>query len=307
MCNNNCIFCDNKEISATKYFISMSAVEKHLGYMAEQGATSLILTGGEPTTHPELPAIVNKAVNKNFREIVLHTNGRNLGKSDLSQKLSDSGVNNVMVSLFGDSTPVHESISRRNGSFAETLEGIRAWSKTENYLCINTPITTKNYICLMDIAKLIESMELKKYRWQISDLYPTTAVLKSSSQQVEYSALKPILHETIKLCIIHNIRYSTQEIPLCILFPWIKEAQELSINGVSCILVVDSSHENGYRKIRPWSSVNKLFPAMCNTCSMKNACSGISKSYLKQYDDLEALHPFSYVYAKDLRKMIARS
>lgn len=87
------------------------------------GLKGIKWTGGEPTLHPEFPALLDLQAGFGLRGRV-ETNGL-LVTAALAAKMRDSGVDGVSVSLDGASAVTHDAIRGVPGCFHQTLEGIR--------------------------------------------------------------------------------------------------------------------------------------------------------------------------------------
>src|SRR5205809_484294 len=61
-CNLGCSYCGNKDMLRPKQFLSMDMFEQLIEQMLELGVPRMTLhTVGEPTLHPRLPEMVQKA------------------------------------------------------------------------------------------------------------------------------------------------------------------------------------------------------------------------------------------------------
>jgi uncharacterized radical SAM superfamily Fe-S cluster-containing enzyme len=99
-CNLRCPICFGFN-RPSPYFMPVEEFSKRLDFLLETtGGVDLInITGGEPTLHPELPAILRAAKRPGIGRITLNTNGIVLGRQpELTRTLADLGIY-VVLSL----------------------------------------------------------------------------------------------------------------------------------------------------------------------------------------------------------------
>jgi len=87
------------------------------------GCRRLQFIGGEPTIHPDLPALLEHARRVGFRRCEVFTNATIL-REDLIQRFATLRVM-VHFSFYSFDPAVHDQITGQKGSFDRTVEGIR--------------------------------------------------------------------------------------------------------------------------------------------------------------------------------------
>jgi MoaA/NifB/PqqE/SkfB family radical SAM enzyme len=113
---------------------------------------NLILSGAEVTTFDDLDKYVQFAASLGwFKKIQIQTNGRRLSDKDYLKHLIDCGVNEFFISIHG-LDDVHDAITRMQGSFKETREGLRNIEAFDVNVISNTVLTKTN---LHDMARLM--------------------------------------------------------------------------------------------------------------------------------------------------------
>jgi len=123
-CNNNCIHCflpfaDNPTNKTTE------DAKKRIKQAAEYGIDRISLTGGEPTIRKDIFELISFCRDLNIEIIQLQTNGRMLSYKPFCRKLFASGLNEVCISFHGHTAQIQDRITRVNGSFEQTLKGIK--------------------------------------------------------------------------------------------------------------------------------------------------------------------------------------
>jgi uncharacterized radical SAM superfamily Fe-S cluster-containing enzyme len=100
-CDLNCPICFTFNRADRRYFMSEAEFNRHIDFVvASTGGVDLInITGGEPTSHPQLCELLRHAQRPEIGRITVNTNGRRLGRDpELAQRLADLGVY-VILSL----------------------------------------------------------------------------------------------------------------------------------------------------------------------------------------------------------------
>ena len=100
-CDLRCPICFTYNRSDQPYFMSPEEFRQHLDYVIEAtGGVDLVnITGGEPTRHPELFALLEIAKRPEIGRVTMNTNGLTIAKDpDFAKRLADLGVY-VILSL----------------------------------------------------------------------------------------------------------------------------------------------------------------------------------------------------------------
>ena len=120
-CNFACVYC-YADLSASPMSISGPEAVCLIEEAAAMGAVSVCLTGGEPLLHPDLDAIIGAADRKGMI-VVLATNGSMVDES-MAERLKQSGLKAVQVSLDAPSAEMHHSLTGSTDTFESVLTGI---------------------------------------------------------------------------------------------------------------------------------------------------------------------------------------
>ena len=100
-CDLRCPICFTYNRADRQYFMSPEEFRRHIDHVvAQTGGVDLVnLTGGEPTLHPELPALLDEARRPEIGRITLNSNGLRLARDEaLARALAERGVY-VILSL----------------------------------------------------------------------------------------------------------------------------------------------------------------------------------------------------------------
>jgi len=157
-CNWRCVFCYNPR----HHDISRLSGAEWIGVLDELrrlGTLYLILTGGEPLTHPDFFDIVEAARARAF-VVRIFTNGA-LIDAAVARRMKELLVAEVELSLHGATAEVHEAATGKPGSFERMWAGIEALQAAGVPALVKTPMTRLNEHQLDDIIALAEGRNLR--------------------------------------------------------------------------------------------------------------------------------------------------
>ena len=145
-CNLKCKFCYNSQ--KPRY---NRKVIQMLDALAKQNVMQVTLTGGEPLMHPDFFDILKYAT-AHFPNVMILSNGA-LMTDEVVQKISDSGVLSVSISIHGDET-THEMLTGIPGSYHNSMRAIEKYQKigktpiASNFVlnAVNLPVLEKTTI-----------------------------------------------------------------------------------------------------------------------------------------------------------------
>jgi radical SAM protein with 4Fe4S-binding SPASM domain len=150
-CDNRCVHCytggsrDTNELTTREW---MSVISK----LFEIGVPHIVFTGGEPTLRPDLPRLIAHAQEVGLVSGLV-TNGRALKDESYFRVLLDSGLDHVQITLESHDPKIHDEITGVEGSWSETVQGIKNAVVSPIYTITNTTLTSLN---VKDMAKTID-------------------------------------------------------------------------------------------------------------------------------------------------------
>ena len=118
-CNARCIHCYMEQHGA---MLSLEELQHLFHALARSGTLFLTLTGGEFFTRPDAVEILRAAAEAGFVIDIL-SNGTRIDETIIAA-LRVAPVRRVQLSLYGSTADRHDAITRRTGSFTETLRAI---------------------------------------------------------------------------------------------------------------------------------------------------------------------------------------
>lgn len=124
-CNNRCTFClDSNAHDGTIRGVDEVKIQIVMG--RRKGAERLILSGGEPTMHPNFLDFVKIGKRAGYRKVQTVTNGRMFQYPEFLARAADYGLDEITFSLHGHTAKLHDALVGTPGAFEEESRGLRA-------------------------------------------------------------------------------------------------------------------------------------------------------------------------------------
>ena len=225
-CQNNCLHCyaggpkESGELSTSDW---KNIIKK----IKEVAIFIVTFTGGEPTLRDDLPELLLYAQN-NGLVTGLITNGRKLSDSKYVQSLADAGLDFVQITVESNLPEVHDKMTCTQGSWEETVQGLKNALSSNIYVSTNTTLTKLN------VNGAIETME---YLWKIG-------VKNFSCNSLIYSGRGVSSHEELSLPIekikMTLTKLSEKAEELGMTFTWFTPTRYCELNPVNMGLGIKS-------------------------------------------------------------------
>ena len=124
-CNNHCTFClDSNAHDGTmrnNLDIKVQIIEGR-----KKGMSRLILSGGEPTMHPNFLDFVKLGKRAGYPKVQTVTNGRMFKYPDFLNTAANNGLDEITFSLHGHTAKLHDALVGTPGAFVEETAGLKA-------------------------------------------------------------------------------------------------------------------------------------------------------------------------------------
>lgn len=162
-CNNDCLICMLSGLKDRLPGIDFENFKRVITAIEEDGRfRNLILSGAEVTTFDELEMYIQFASSLGwFRKIQLQTNGRRLSDKGYLRHLIDLGVNEFFLSIHGREE-IHDAITRRTGSFRETMAALRNLEALDVNVITNTVLTKANFYDVLPLMGQLTQGEVSE-------------------------------------------------------------------------------------------------------------------------------------------------
>src|SRR5579863_9612995 len=156
-CNLRCIHCraSATELSSPDDFSTQTA-KSIIDQIAAVSSPILVLSGGEPLFRSDIFQLARYGTEKGLR-VALATNGTLVTKA-VAQKIVDSGVKRVAISLDGADAATHDTFRGIPGAFDAAITGFRNLKELGMSVQINTTIARHNAHQLPHVLELAKSI-----------------------------------------------------------------------------------------------------------------------------------------------------
>lgn len=279
-CNNNCTFCAQAH-RRDQGDNSFDEIVKDLEEGYEDGVREVVFTGGEPTIREDIVEIITRAKEIGFKNIQIQTNGRMFYYKDFAKKLIDAGATEFSPALHGPDKETHEKGTRADGSFEQTLQGIKNLKDIGAYVITNTVVNKFNYKKLPEIVEIL--MDIGVDQFQLAFVHPCGNAGKNFYKVVpRKSDAQPYIHEALDLADDHphdTKNKMVEAYPYCFMQGYEQYVSQLympkaDIRGQGNVV---KDHE----KLRV--SHDKMKAEKCKKCKYFKVCEGPWKEYPQHY------------------------
>ena len=156
-CNLRCIHCraTATELMSPNDLPTKKALDI-ISQIADFGNPILVLSGGEPLYRADIFELAEYATSRGLRA-ALATNGTLVTK-DVAQRIKESGIKRVSISLDGADATTHDSFRGIPGSFDAAIYGMKNLQTIGVSVQINTTIARHNAHQLPGVLDLARSL-----------------------------------------------------------------------------------------------------------------------------------------------------
>jgi len=141
-CNNDCTHCYNARPRSYPE-ISTQQWHKILDILWAIGIPHVVFTGGEPTLREDLAELIAHA-EQNGQITGINTNGRRLADRKYIDRLVNSGLDHVQITIESHDPIIHDKMVNNQGSWKQTVAGIQNALETPLYVMTNTTMLSTN-------------------------------------------------------------------------------------------------------------------------------------------------------------------
>lgn len=228
--------------------------------LVDKDVAVMNFNGGEPTLLPKLFDVFRYTREKLPNAVIqLQTNARMFSYNSYTKDFIGLGLNNFnfLITLYGHNAAVHDAITRSPGAFEQTVKGIKNLLSYGQSVEVRVVVNKINYKYVEDIAKFALENFPGIYRLAFLNLKVTGECYKNRKHTVvPYTEVIPYITKAVEV-LKGKLNVNLFHFPLCIL-P--KEYWDFCIGPT--INDMELAH-----------------PQICETCTKKDKCAKIWKSY----------------------------
>jgi radical SAM protein with 4Fe4S-binding SPASM domain len=147
-CNNDCSHCYN---ARARNYPEMTTEQwkRILDRLWELAIPHVVFTGGEPSLRDDLPELIAHAEH-NGQIAGLNTNGRRLSDPHYLQRLVDSGLDHVQITLESYNPEIHDFMVQSKGAWKQTVAGLRNALDSPLFVMTNTTMLKENSLSMAE-------------------------------------------------------------------------------------------------------------------------------------------------------------
>lgn len=185
-CNLACRHCRARAIrKRSQEELSLDDCRILLDDLSRFGRPLVVLTGGDPVQRDDLFAIIKEAVQRGF-PVAVTPSATPITTRSVVERLKESGVKRLAVSMDGPTSAVHDSFRGVPGSYEMTMN-IIGWADVVDLpVQINTTIWNGNAACFTEMAEVVAKLDA--VLWSLFFLVPigrAHADMQISPQEAE--------------------------------------------------------------------------------------------------------------------------
>jgi hypothetical protein len=269
-CNNSCLHCSAKhKTSPQNDFASIATA------ISKRETDSIALYGGEPTIRNDIVNILHTARANGYRRIKLLTNGRVFSDMHSLQRVIHAGCSLFEIKLWASSPSLYDHITRVNGSFWETIQGLENLSQhsQDKFVSIRIPLCRENFADLENTVTTALNFGINRIILSIQDY------------SIAFRSLLPHIGNAINISIFNRVWIITEGIPFCIMQGLEPHIGEL-LSGLTGMYERTFQHH-----------------AYCVDCIFRELCPGTEARYHAQFGEREFTPVTSSKYLEDLKAL----
>jgi MoaA/NifB/PqqE/SkfB family radical SAM enzyme len=283
-CNHHCRFCSNPRTGDIK---PIEEVRELLRDLAARHYAGVILTGGEPTLHPELRRICAYAREQGLQARLI-TNGSCGTDPQFMRELARSGLEIVHVSVYSSDPEVEARLRGVRGtldSVAATLDSAHAAGIATNVNCVINKLNADHLDrTVQDLYR--RHPYVRHYVW--NNLDPSMGQARASRDLfvARLCDFELSLARALRFLTNRGISFRVEKVPLCFMtdFAWASTETRKIVKGEERL--VHFLDEKGTVRQTSW---NHAYSEVCTACSLRSICAGLFDRG-NGYDPAE-LHP----------------
>lgn len=243
----------------------------------------ILFSGGEPAIRPDFFELCKQALRRPSELIVL-SNGRRFANQKFAKEFSKIGKPRVVVPVFSDGPKTHDQITRRKGSFTETITGLKNLQDLGVPLSIKFIALKPNYKRAPGVMKLILELFPKQWTMFCGIQVEGEAFRDSEKVAERHSIVCKKIEKAVDLAEKNNYFASIHMVPMCCLDPayW----RNYSVGTYQEDVVAPDSTE--INKNIQMNFEEK--PEVCKKCLLRKRCVWAWRGYAKVFG-LDELTP----------------
>ena len=269
-CNHFCGFCSNPTTPYHHTFESMVALVDDL---ARRDYFGVVLTGGEPTLHPDLPRIARYAADAGLH-VRMITNGWRLSEPAVAEALAEAGLSLVHVSIYSVRPEIEAAIRGVEGTLEKAHAALENAGRFGIECNVNCVINRMNADHLDEnVRHLVERHpHIRHFVWNNLDPSMGRAEVNQDKFVPRMADFELSLHRALRFLDKSGRTFRVERVPLCYMsdYAWASTETRKIIKGEE--RVVHFLDDKQTVRQTDWEHV---YAAGCAECSLRHICGGL--------------------------------
>ncbi|MEM7449486.1 MAG: radical SAM protein [Myxococcota bacterium] len=269
-CNHLCGFCSNPTTPYTHDFDSMRVL---VDDFVARGYFGVILTGGEPSLHPELPRICHYARTQGLH-VRMISNGHRLAESSFAQEMADAGLQLAHISIYSVRESVESQLRGTEGTLERAFRALDACHAAGIELNVNCVINRFNADHLDENVAVLTSRFpfIKHFVWNNLDPSMGRAETNQSLYTPRLADFELSLRNAMRRLQRSGRTFRVEKVPLCYMteFAWASTETRKIVKGeerIVCFL-----DEKQSVRQTDWEHI---YAESCSVCTLRTICGGL--------------------------------
>jgi hypothetical protein len=269
-CDHFCGFCSNP---VTPYQHTFESMKVLVDDFVKRGYFGIILTGGEPSLHSELPRICRYATDQGLH-VRMITNGSRLAKESFAKEMADAGLRLVHVSVYS----IHPDIEERLRGTTGTLEAAFAAVSNANKYGIEVNINC--VINKLNASHLDENIRhwnthhpyIRHFVWNNLDPSMGRAEVNQDQFTPRLADFELSLARAMHLLNKSGRTFRVEKVPLCYMsdFPQASTETRKIVKGEERIV-----HFLDAKQTVRQTDWEHIYAPVCGECTVRTICGGL--------------------------------
>lgn len=210
-CNNHCLFCLDSGIVGEK-IRPPGEIRAEIETGRREGCERLILSGGEPTLHPDYLELIAYGAELGYDWIQTVSNGRMFSYRSFASRAVAAGLCEATFSMHGHRAELHDGLVGVEGAFEQALAGMRNLRKLEIVVNVDIVLTALNAPRLPEIIDYFLEFGVREFDllWMV----PFGSAWNNRQRLfIEPEPTLPALHEAVERAMTAGAVVWTNRLP----------------------------------------------------------------------------------------------
>ncbi len=172
-----------------------------------------LLSGGEPTVRPDLPALI-QTLAKYAPKLGMRTDGLLLSRAGIADHLAEAGLSFVRIPLHSGRADAHDWLVRLPGATRKVRQALDMCAKSALGLEAEVVLTRPTAPYLVETTSLLVRHGVSAIRFRFLQRR-SEAAEDYISLAPRLGLLQPLLEDAVRQALRHDVSVSIEGVPLC--------------------------------------------------------------------------------------------